>query len=486
MKLTLLRQDKPVEVGAVLVPTSKPLRMTGRRPFLGVEWGERKEGEGVRILQVAPGSPAAVAGLKKGDFIQKIDGMNTPASESLAKLLSEKQAGDLLTLLVRRSGKEVELMVTLAAEGGHGLVGSSVWTREVFRLAVIGVEFPDVKHNPKIHLQEWEEMFFSRGRYVRTSATGQAVHGSLNDYFHEQSAGAFHIVGRVFPWIEVGQKRDAYGTGSSLLSRSSLFAEALTRLTARAGKDALKDFDGFLFLYAGEQVATNRGGLYYPHAGSVLFQEQRRPYVLGPEGGSRMVPIGTFVKELGLVLGLPDLAARPEDPGSEGLGVWCAMSNTLGGSRPQHLCAWCKEKLGWVKPVILDPTVKQKVILAPLADSSRECVKVLVRPDLSEYFLLENRRRKGFDADLPGEGLLIWRVVNQRPILEESHGVEGPSGPRVFPSAVPYPSAANNAFTPDTTPSSRSLLGGGLPVFLTEIRKLPDGRMTFHIGYEYR
>ena len=150
-----------------------------------------------------------------------------------------------------------------------------------------------------------------------------------------------------------------------MLSRSSLFAEALTRLTARAGKDALKDFDGFLFLYAGEQVATNRGGLYYPHAGSVLFQEQRRPYVLGPEGGSRMVPIGTFVKELGLVLGLPDLAARPEDPGSEGLGVWCAMSNTLGGSRPQHLCAWCKEKLGWVKPVILDPTVKQKVILAP-------------------------------------------------------------------------------------------------------------------------
>ena len=77
-------------------------------------------------------------------------------------------------------------------------------------------------------------------------------------------------------------------------------------------------------------------------------------------------------------------------------------------------------------------------------------------------------------------------MVNQRPILEESHGVEGPSGPRVFPSAVPYPSAANNAFTPDTTPSSRSLLGGGLPVFLTEIRKLPDGRMTFHIGYEYR
>jgi hypothetical protein len=54
--------------------------------------------------------------------------------------------------------------------------------------------------------------------------------------------------------------------------------------------------------------------------------------------------------------------------------------------------------------------------------------KVLARPDGSEYFLLENRRKKGFDVSLPAEGLLIWRVIANRPILEESHGVEGPSG----------------------------------------------------------
>jgi hypothetical protein len=136
--------------------------------------------------------------------------------------------------------------------------------------------------------------------------------------------------------------------------------------------------------------------------------------------------------------------------------------------------------------VAIDPTVKQKLVLAPIEDSPKECVKVLVRPDGSEYFLLENRRKRGFDADLPGEGLLIWRVVNDRPILEESHGVEGPSGPTVHLSAVPYPSPANNAFTPDTTPSSRSPHGGGPPVYITEIRRLPDGRITFHVGYEYR
>jgi hypothetical protein len=70
-------------------------------------------------------------------------------------------------------------------------------------------------------------------------------------------------------------------------------------------------------------------------------------------------------------------------------------------------------------------------------------------------------------------------------MLEESHGVEGPSGPRVFLSTVPYPSKANNAFTPYTTPSSRAQLGGSPPVFITNIQRLTDGRITFHVGYQY-
>ena len=115
------------------------------------------------------------------------------------------------------------------------------------------------------------------------------------------------------------------------------------------------------------------------------------------------------------------------------------------------------------------------MILAPIENSPKECFKVLARQDGSEYFLLENRKKKGFDASLPAEGLLIWRIVANRPILEESHGVEGPSGPRVFLDSVPFPSKANNAFTPFTTPSSRSQLGGGLPVHITNIRRCRMG-----------
>ena len=140
-----------------------------------------------------------------------------------------------------------------------------------------------------------------------------------------------------------------------------------------------------------------------------------------------MANISVFCHEFGHMIGLPDLYARPENPGSEGLDQWCAMSNQVGNGRPQHFCAWAKEKLGWIQPVTIDPTVKQKLILGAVEDSPKECFKVPLKPDGSEYLLLENRRKKGFDQSLPAEGLLIWRVVGNRPILEESHGVAGPS-----------------------------------------------------------
>ena len=77
-------------------------------------------------------------------------------------------------------------------------------------------------------------------------------------------------------------------------------------------------------------------------------------------------------------------------------------------------------------------------------------------------------------------------MIGNRPVLEESHGVDGPSGPRMFLTSVPYPSAANNAFTPFTVPSSRSQLGGGAPLYITNITRLSDGRVAFQVGYEYQ
>jgi M6 family metalloprotease-like protein len=491
-RIVVSRQGARTELRATFGALSRPLKVGERRAVLGVQMGEPVEGSGAPITRLTPGSAAEKAGLKSGDVIQKIDGAVITSGNLVADSLSEKKPGDVVTVVVQRNGKSEEVKVTLAAdpaseERGAGFFrGGSYWKKDTYRLAVIPVEFADVKHNEKITTKDWEESLFSLNAYSKkNSATGQPVFGSLNDYYQEQSCGAFRVEGKVFDWVEVGKKRPDYAPGTGQNEKTAFVSEAMAKVAARDGADALKSYDGLFLLYAGERVQTNRGGLFWPHRANATVQGKRWPYFIVQEGGPRMSSISVIAHEFGHMLGLPDLYARPENPGSEGLGGWCAMSNENGSGRPQHFGAWCKEQLGWLKPVVVDPTVKQRLVLSPVVGSSTECVKVLVRPDGSEYLLLENRRKKGFDQDLAAEGLLIWRVVRNRPILEESHGVDGPSGPRVFLREVPFPSRANDAFTPYTTPSSRSQLGGGLPVHLTTIRKLPDGRISFAIGFEY-
>ncbi len=501
VKLSLRRGDEHVETSATLGATSRPRTVGARLPYLGVVLGMAKEGEGVQIEQVVPQSPAAAVGFKAGDHVVKIDSADLVSPARLQDILAEKRPGDPLAVAIRRGAEELLLTPMLAAEpdaarpgggaggaAGRGPLAIELWKRPVFRVAVIGIEFPDIKHNAKVSTNDWRDALLSVGTYHdKKSATGEAVHGSLNDYFLEQSASGFRLEGKVFDWIEVAKKRAEYAPGSGTTNITAVLVEALGKLATRDGKDSLKDFDGFLFLYAGEPVRTNRGAVYSPHAGMIRsFQSKRWPYVSAPEGGSHQTPLGIFVREFGRMLGLPSLAARPGSADSEGAGVWCAMSNTFTTNRPQHLSAWSKEKLGWLKPTVIDPTVEQKLILSPIEDAPGECLKILVRSDGSEYFLLENRIKKGFDQDLPAEGLLIWRVVKDQPILEESHGVVGPTGPTSYVSAVPFPSPANHAFTPETLPSSRSPLGGGLPVSITNIRRLPDGRVTFIIGHQYQ
>ena len=413
VRLRLERDGKPVEVTVTLDPVSRPKRLGGA--FLGVVPGQRRDDQGVPVDRVLPRSPAAAAGVQSGDHILKVNGAELPGPGRLTDILTEKRPGEKLTLTVKRAGKEQEITATLDVErtgfGGGGGGGparaAEPWKKDVIRITVVPVEFSDTKHNAKVTPGELWKAFFSEGTYTGQNATGQPVGGSLNDYFHEVSAGRFRLEGRVLDWVEVAKKRGEYIQGSGTSNKTAVLVDALDKLAARDGAGALdrihvghwlskpQPADALLFVYAGERYRTNPGAVYYPHAGAVLYKGKRIPYLIGPEGGSRLSPVGLFVKPMGLVLGLPDLAARTENAGSEGLGPWCAMSDPHTTSRPQHLSAWCKERLGWLRPTVIDPTRPQKLILAPVESSARECVKVLVRPDGSEYFLLEVRRPQG-------------------------------------------------------------------------------------------
>ena len=500
------RSGKSTTLSVTPKAASKPMSSANNsapaRAVMGVMSGELKKAGGVEISEVTTGGGADKAGVKVGDIVLSIDEKTLDATNGLREVLGAKKPGDLVKLAIKRGEKDLELRVTLqgdAATGGRtGGAGGwddrlpNAWKRKDYKLAVIGIEYPDVKHNEAVKDKDWEASLFSAGKYTDKSATGQKAHGSMTDYYKEISYDSLKVEGKFVGWVEVSKKRAEYSTGSGTSNRekTSLLTEAMDKLIAK-DKDVLREFDGVFFLYAGGRInGTTRGSLYWPHRASVTHNGKRWPYFIVQEGAEKMTDISVFCHEFGHMLGLPDLYSRPEVPGMEGVGVWCAMANQLPNGRPQHFSAWSKEQLGWIKPTMIDPRVKQKLVLSPIEDSDGECFKVPIKADGSEYLLLENRKKKGFDTELPAEGLLIWRVMPgnavQKVYLEESHGVGGPSGPRVFSGAVPYPSPANDSFTPFTTPSSKSQTGGGYEVHITNIKRLPDGRVSFHIGYEFQ
>jgi M6 family metalloprotease-like protein len=496
-KLTVTRQSKSVDMTIVLAPSSRPMASVITQPsLLGVNVTALTEGDGVKIEQIVPGSAAEKAKLKVGETILKLDDVPITGPDKLRALLDMRSVGETVNLTLMLADKSVEYKVKLSEverPGRPGGAGAGVrgggwnryWTKPAYRIAIILVEYPDVKHGEKIPPSAWAEAMFSTGGKYTKSPTGQTTYGSMHDYYFEQSYGQLKIEGKAFDYLKMDKNRMDYNTGE----RTALLKEAMDKLLAREGKDALKDFDGVFFIYAGGRTNAARGSLYWPHKSNFSHNGKSWPYFICMETDARsggMANISVFCHEFGHILGLPDLYARPEAPGMEGVGIWCAMANQAGQGRPQHFSAWCKEKLGWIKPVTIDPTVPQKLLLGPIEDSPKECFKILLRPDASEYYLLENRKRKGFDTSLPEEGLLVWRVIGNRPVLEEAHGIAGPQGPGRFLKSVPFPNEANSSFTPYTIPSSRSQLGGGPAVFITNITKRPDGKIAFHIGYEYQ
>jgi S1-C subfamily serine protease len=102
------------------------------RPTLGISTDDEVtrrligDEEGVLVLGVTAGSPAASAGLRAsqmtqsgritiGDIIEAVDGRRVESSAELAKALDAHEFGDRITLTVRRNERSVEVPLTLGS-----------------------------------------------------------------------------------------------------------------------------------------------------------------------------------------------------------------------------------------------------------------------------------------------------------------------------------------------------------------------------------
>jgi M6 family metalloprotease-like protein len=146
-------------------------------------------------------------------------------------------------------------------------------------------------------------------------------------------------------------------------------------------------------------------------------------------GAGHPATLGPMVHELGHDLGLPDLydIEPAGSPSSYGVGNWSVMGTgswnfvpgTAYGASPAHQDPFSKSYLGWLTPTQLVDS-QTTLVIAPSATTA-QVIQLRDNPGgidwefryasgSGEYFLVENRQKLGYDAGLPGCGLLIWHI----------------------------------------------------------------------------
>ncbi len=181
-------------------------------------------------------------------------------------------------------------------------------------------------------------------------------------------------------------------------------------------------------VYTSEESATNY--TYDGTIASVTFDGKRLyDYActseLSGSVGSTMCGIGTFCHEFGHVIGMPDYY-NTDDSNKNTLNEWSIMdyggySNE--GRTPPLYSTYDRFYLGWLTPQEMNSPID--LTLLPIYQGTTEPSNTNqqayllsatthdlngANPTPSEFFMLEYRKKTGWDAFLPGEGMLIWHI----------------------------------------------------------------------------
>ena len=160
-----------------------------KRPFLGVEMGNKKSDKGIYIDKVVKESAAEQAGLKSGDIITSIDGNKMAKFGDLVEALSEKKVGDKISIEYLRDDKVNKTEAIL----GESKAGSSWITKSKDGEEVeIRIDMDDANFDYDIDLDDMKIEIDDNGDenifYFRKSGEGKGetrpflgIHMDLED-----------------------------------------------------------------------------------------------------------------------------------------------------------------------------------------------------------------------------------------------------------------------------------------------------------------
>jgi len=297
------------------------------------------------------------------------------------------------------------------------------------KFPIFCVKYPD--YNNQYSIDNFQAMLFS----------DTWSSGSAKKYYQEVSYGNFILQGTCYGWFTADSNRAYYGRTNGF-SRAARLAKELAQKADSLINYAEFDNNGdgyvdcFTCLHSGFGYEESGSGAdIHSHSWSFTLAgvgeyttndpDPNNPgqyikidgYVCDPERSNyanigTMVSIGVFCHEWGHALGLPDL--YDTDGGGSGLGAWCLMSTgSWGGNnaspwKPSHMCSWAKMDLGWLNPTAIR---SNDFYSLPDVENNAKAFWLISRQrTFKEYFLVENRQKKGFDTTLYNSGLLVYHI----------------------------------------------------------------------------
>jgi M6 family metalloprotease-like protein len=295
--------------------------------------------------------------------------------------------------------------------------------------------------------------------------------GSVRDFYLENSYGQLDMVVTVVGPYTVSHNDNYYGEnkGSGIDSNLDEFSREAANFAFRDPNvnpaDYDNDGDGYIdtfhFIFAGygeesgagdDCIWSHKSG-YWPalqYGGKKLDTYSCSPELRG-KSGTNISYIGVICHELCHVFGAPDYYdADGNESGGDfpGTGNWDLMANgswNNSGATPAHINMFQKINFGWVNPIVLSSPQEIK----DMPNSAENPVAYIIPSNNpNEYYVLENRQKNGFDAKVPGSGLLIYHVnYDARQFAENSVNNGHPQGV--------YPVFANSPYEiPSGTPAS--------------------------------
>ena len=299
------------------------------------------------------------------------------------------------------------------------------------------VQFPDKSFTKTI--EDFEQLMNQSGY------SSEGAMGSVRDFYYENSYGQLDLVVTVVGIYTAPDSVKYYGEN---VDNSTMNIDHMIELAGKAANYAFSqpgiypsdydnDNDGYIdafhiiFAGYGEESGAAADAIWSHEAGGFppfSFKSKKGyPYVYldtyscSPElrgnSGSGISRIGPVCHEIGHIFGLPDFYdVDGNDSGGNftGTGKWDLMAdgswdgpNDNRGASPAHINMYSKIQLGWVNPV----TLNSPQAITDMPNSAENPVAYIYNTPVSgEYFVLENRQKKGFDSYVPGTGLLIYHV----------------------------------------------------------------------------